>query len=133
MNKERIEKLELLKECLLDYVVPIYIVGNIDKLNFATDNIISATQGQLNLEIINNRYPLWLQKAIDNSGNLYNILIIKDFDKISLDEQSFFIDIICYKRISSQLLPDDLKIIVNSESECKLIPKLHDRFEFIKL
>ena len=133
MNKERIEKLELLKECLLDYVVPIYIVGNIDKLNFATDNIISATQGQLNLEIINNKYPLWLQKAIDNSGNLYNILIIKDFDKISLDEQSFFIDIICYKRISSQLLPDDLKIIVNSESECKLIPKLHDRFEFIKL
>ena len=133
MNQERIEKLELLKECLLDYVVPIYIVGNIDKLNFATDNIISATQGQLNLEIINNKYPLWLQKAIDNSGNLYNILIIKDFDKISLDEQSFFIDIICYKRISSQLLPDDLKIIVNSESECKLIPKLHDRFEFIKL
>ena len=48
------------------------------------------------------------------------ILVIKDIDKISIDEQEKFYEILKYKTISSVDLPKGCKIIVTYEDKTKV-------------
>ncbi len=132
MNEKR-KALELIRECLVDYSTPLYIVGNIDELNLATNNVISVLAPKSSFAIINESYPDWVNRAYENANNMFNIVVFKDFDKLSLEEQNLFTDIICNNRISSEDLPEDLKIILNSEKQCKLIPKISDVVQQIEL
>lgn len=133
MIEEKKKALELLRECLVDYSTPLYIVGNIDELNIATNNVVSVLEPKTSFAIINERYPEWVNKSFENVNSMFNIVIFKDFDKLSLEEQNLFIDIVCSNKISSEDLPEDLKIILNSEKQCKLIPKIGDVVQQINL
>ncbi len=133
MNNDRRKMLELIRECLVDYSTPLYIVGNIDDLNLNTNNIESVENVKRNFIIYNNNYPTWVTKAHNNSGNIFNMVIFKNFDSLNSEEQELFIDILCRNKISSEDLPEDLKIIINSEKECKLIPKIDDVVQKIRL
>ena len=128
-----LETISCIKECLIDYSTPIYIKGNIEVLEPLATSIISAKIPKQELIILNNRNPEWLTKILNNYDKENNILIIKDFDKISKEEQNFFIDIICENLISSKELPQNLKIIINSLERCKLIQKISDIVQYFEI
>ena len=113
MEDERKQTIRTIKECLMDYVGPIYICGKVFDLSADSLTIIHATMPKEDLLILNNRYPEWVQRVKNNSMSK-NILLIKDFDKISYDDQRMFIELVCKNSISSEKLPSNLKIIINS-------------------
>ena len=125
---------EAIIECIEEYSTPIFIVGVLDSIDESqTVTTLSATIPKEELIIKNNKYPKWLTKVINNSLKNENILFIKDFQEISEEEQRLFIDIICENNISSEELPDNLKVIINSEYECPIIPEIREVIQYFKI
>ena len=118
--------MNIIADALMDYVDPIYIVGDMDRNNGDSITTISATIPREELFIRNNVYPLWYSKVVNNSNKEHNILLITDFDKISTEEQKLFLDIICKQHFSSEKLPSNLKIIINSSVPCPLLPDIRE-------
>ena len=128
------ETKEAIKESIEDYTSPIFIVGVLDYMTETeTVTILSATIPKENLIIKNKEYPEWLIKVINNSNKNENILYIKNFHEISTEEQKLFIDIICENSISSEELPENLKIIINSEYEVPIIPEIREVIQYYKI
>ena len=121
----RKEIIEAIKESLVEYVSPIYICGELMDLNADSLTIIHADMPKEDLIIRNNRYPEWVQR-IKKNENTKNVLIIKDFDKISLEDQRLFLDLICRNTVSSEPLPENLKIMINSNNRCPVIPEIRE-------
>lgn len=131
MNNDTIATIE---ECLLDYTDPIYIVGLMEEnKEESTVTTISATIPKDKLIIMNNKYPEWYINVNNNSLKSNNVLFIKDFEQISIEEQKLFIDIICNQRISSELLPENLKIIINSKEACPLISEISEVIQMFEI
>ena len=127
------EKRAALEECIEEYSSPIFIVGLMSDLDENQSiTTLSATIPREELIIKNNRYPEWLTKVVNNSLKNENILFIKDFEDISEEEQKLFIDIICENCISSEELPENLKVIINSEYECPIIPEIREVVQYFK-
>lgn len=126
------ENLRAIKECLIDYSGPVYIQGIINDLDSLSLTTIHANMPKEELIIINNQYPEWLKRVMDNKDKK-NVLLIKDFDKISLEDQKLFLDIICRNTISSLNLPENLKIIINSDEACELIPEISDIIQYFEM
>lgn len=126
------ENLRAIKECLMDYSGPIYIQGIINNLEALSLTTIYANMPKEHLIILNNEYPEWLKRVMDNRDKK-NVLLIKNFDKISLEEQNLFLDIICKNTVSSVNLPENLKIIINSENRCELIPEIRDIVQYFEM
>ena len=127
------EKQAALEECIEEYSSPIFIVGLMSDLDENQSiTTLSATIPREELIIKNNRYPEWLTKVVNNSLKNENILFIKDFEDISVEEQKLFIDIICENCISSEELPENLKVIINSEYECPIIPEIREVVQYFK-
>jgi len=127
------EKRAALEECIEDYTAPIFIVGVVGDFNDSNSvTTLSATIPKEELIIRNNKYPDWLYKVFQNSLNGDSILYIKDFQDISQEEQKLFIDIICENSISSEELPENLKIIINSKYECPIIPEIREVVQYFK-
>lgn len=126
-------KIDAIKECIIDYSSPIFIVGDIYGLSKLAVSVISATIDRSELIIIGNKYPEWLTNIKKNSNNNNNLLIIKDFEKISEEEQKLFIDIICNQRICGEKLPEDVKILINSAYKCNLISDIEDVIQYFEL
>lgn len=122
-----------IEECMEDYVCPIFIVGEMEPIE-GMDEIttISATIPKEELIIKNNQYPKWLDKVMNNSFKNENILYIKDFQELSQDEQELFVEIICKNRVSSEELPDNLKIVINSKYECPIIQEISEVIQYFK-
>ena len=128
------EKQAAIEECIEDYSSPIFIVGTLDSVDETqTVTVLSATIPKEELIIKNEKYPEWLTKVINNSLKNENILYIKDFEDISTEEQKLFIDIICDNNISSEELPENLKVIINSEYECPIIPEIREVIQYFKI
>ena len=128
------EKQAAIEECIEDYSSPIFIVGILDSVDETqTVTVLSATIPKDELIIKNEKYPKWLTKVINNSLKNENILYIKDFEDISTEEQKLFIDIICENNISSEELPENLKVIINSEYECPIIPEIREVIQYFKI
>lgn len=121
------DKNKLFLEMYDCYACPIFVVGDINVKNSVT---ISATIDKKELIIDNNKTPKWMYDIYKNKSNT---LIITDFDKITLEEQRLFIDIICDNRISSSDLPKLLKIIIVSKTDCALIPEIRECIEVCDL
>ena len=126
------DKIAAIKECLVDYSDPIYINGIINDLSADSLTIIHADMDKENLIILNNKYPEWLDRVMNNKSSK-NVLLIKNFDKISLENQKLFIDIICNNMVSSEKLPDNLKIIINSNTSCELIPEIREVIQYFEV
>lgn len=123
-----------IQECLVDYSAPIYIVGIIqDYDDDKAITTISATMPREELIIMNNKFPKWYSNVVNNSLRSNNILYIKDFEQISTEEQKLFMDIICRNTFSSEKLPENLKIIINSKTECPIIPEIIEVVQYFKI
>lgn len=127
------ENVNVITDCIVAYSTPLYIVGEFNPINALTTNVISATMPKTELEILNNKYPNWLLQVFANANNENNILILKDFDKITEEEQSLFIDLICENQVSTKELPDNFKLIINAEKRCPLISKISDVIQYIEM
>ena len=98
-----------------------------------TSIVQSATIDKRDLLILNENYPDWVLNVINNKEKIHNILVIRDFDKISIEEQKLFVDIICNNCVSSEKLPSNLKIVINSEKKCKIIPEIRDVIQYFEV
>ena len=128
------DKLNAVEECLEDYTAPIFIVGVIGPIHDSqTLTTLSATVPKEELIIKNHKYPTWLCKVNDNSVRNENILLITNFQDISTAEQKFFIDLICENMISSEELPENLKVIINAQYECPIIPEIREVIQYFKI
>ena len=123
---------ELLEECLIDYSDPIFIVGEMDIHENDNITVISATIPKEELVIINEIYPKWYFNVLKKSNTNNNILVIKDFEQISIEEQKLFMDIICKNTFSSEKLPDNLKIIINAKNVCQILPDIREVIQYIE-
>lgn len=130
MKDKNIEK--LIKECLIDYVGPIFICDDFNVSNNDLITTISATIPREELVILDNNYPLWYRRVLERANQTSNILCITDFDQISTEEQKLFLDIICENCISGEKLPDNLKIVISSNTMCPLIEDIREVVEYIK-
>lgn len=131
--KEQLEvmkRLVVAKECLIDYTGPLFVFGNIDLLlSDQHPTIISAIMPREEFVILNNRVPNWVNevKSKANTGN--NILVICDMDKISIEGQEILLDILEDNQISTERLPENLKIILHANEKCRINPKIRDIIE----
>ena len=133
-NVEFADKLSVIKECLIDYVGPLFIFGNIDWLLDGNDiTIISVTMPKEEFVILNNRVPKWVSDVNMRVDAKNNILIIKDMDKISVEKQELLLDILDNNQISSEELPENLKIILNADVKCEVNNKIRDIVECYEL
>ena len=132
MNNDYKEKLAAVKECLSDYSEPIFVSGIDFDMTAKALTIIDATMPIEELLIIGNKYPN-LIKNIKTRFDKANVLLIKNFDKISLDKQKLFADIICNNSICSEKLPDNLRIIINSIGKCNLIPEIKEVVQYFEI
>jgi len=130
---EKDNEINSIKEALLDYSDPIYIVGDMKKSTSPSVVTISATIPKEELLIKNNEYPIWYLKVLRNSYKGNSILCIRDFDKISIEEQKLFLDIITKQYFSSEKLPPNLKIIIQSENSCQLLPEIEEVIQYYKI
>lgn len=128
-----LEKLVCIKECLMDYSTPIYVVGDIELLKSLVNVLLPATISKKELVIINDKYPEWMVEVLKNASKENNVLMITDFDKISIEEQKLFVDIICNNQVSSEKLPDNLKIIITSNCECQILDDINEVIQFFEL
>lgn len=133
-KKVDLSKLLIMKECLIDYVGPLFIFGDIDWLSEANNiTIISATMPKEEFVILNNNIPKWVSEVNSHANDQNNILIIKDIDKIEVEKQEILLDILDNNQISSEELPSNLKIILNSSVKCELSYKIRELVECYEL
>lgn len=124
---------KLLSECLRDYSMPILVVGSIKVANDQYVTSFSATIPREELIIRNDKRPNWYSNVIDNSLKTANILYITDFDKISIEEQKLFIDIICRNTISGEKMPENLEIVINGNDKFPVLPEIMENVQFIEI
>lgn len=112
MNKERYE---LLQKYIKLEMSPL-LLQNISSKEFEGAIILKSNieQSELNghYEGINFMPPTWYQKLIEKSQSNYTILIIENINEIPNEEQTKFIEILKYKKISTFNLPKNCLIIV---------------------
>lgn len=127
---ERTKNLLVVKECLVDYVGPIFVFGNIEsELDDYNPCVISATMDREEFVILNGKVPMWIDEITKKASEVYNILIIKDMDKISLEKQEILLDILENNQVSLENLPENLKIILTATSKCDINSKIRDIVE----
>lgn len=129
-NNNLSERLGVIKECLIDYVGPILIFGDISWLLENEDIlVVSAINPKKKFMILDNNIPNWITEVEKRKDNLSNILIINDLDKISIDEQELLLDVLEINKVSNRKLPNNLKIVLNANNKCELISNIRDIVE----
>lgn len=113
MNKER---LEMLNEYIKSGITPI-LIENMHASVFDNATILDANCDISDLnghyENINFVAPSWYNKLKQNQTKM---LVINNINKIDVNEQTKFIEILKYKKISTFDLPKDCIIIVTAKN-----------------
>jgi len=111
MNKER---LDLLENYIRSGISPI-LIQNISSDSFKNSVIIKSNidSSELNGHYENIEFcpPLWYKELLDKSRTNTTVLVIENINEISLEEQTKFIEILKYKKISTFELPRNCLII----------------------
>jgi len=111
MNKER---LDLLENYIKSGISPI-LIQNISSDSFKNSVIIKSNidSSELNGHYENIEFcpPLWYKELLDKSRTNTTVLVIENINEISLEEQTKFIEILKYKKISTFELPRNCLII----------------------
>ena len=114
MNKER---LNLLANYIKSDAFPL-LIPNINSRVFANSVIIKAGIDQCELtghyENIDFCPPTWYIELVKKSKINYVFLIIENINEVPIEEQTKFIEILKYKKISTFELPKNCLIIVTS-------------------
>lgn len=131
---QKTKKMLVIRESFIDYAGPIFVVGNIDwLLNGLNPVVISATMSKEEFIILNNNVPNWVHKVNLNTNGVNNVLVIRDMDKISIEKQELLLDILKNNQISTENLPENLKIILNADEKCNINLKLRDIVEYYEI
>ena len=113
MNKER---LEMLNEYIKSGITPI-LIENMPASVFDNATILNANCDISDLnghyENINFVAPSWYNKLKQNQTKM---LVINNINEIDVNEQTKFIEILKYKKISTFDLPKDCIIIVTAKN-----------------
>lgn len=113
MNKER---LEMLNEYIKSGITPI-LIENMPASVFDNATILDANCDISDLnghyENINFVAPSWYNKLKQNKTKM---LVINNINEIDVNEQTKFIEILKYKKISTFDLPKDCIIIVTAKN-----------------
>lgn len=112
MNKE---DLNLLKKYIKSGVSPL-LVQNIP-FNFFDNLVIiksNIDKSELNGHYENTDFcpPLWYKELLDKSKTNMPVLIIENINEIPIEEQTKFIEILKYKKVSTFELPKNCLVIV---------------------
>ena len=126
---KKLKKLMVIKESLTDYVEPILVIGNIDWLLNSTVTIVSLMLPKEEFAILNDKIPSWVLQVRNKRINKENILVMTDFDKISIEKQELLLEILKDNKISSEDLPENLKIVLHARGRCNINPKIRDLIE----
>ena len=94
VEQQGYSNIEIDSECLIDYSGPIFLSGSVFDMHTKSLTVLEADVPKEELLIINNKFPEWLVRLKNNSDK-GNVLLIKNFDKISLEDQRRFVEIIC--------------------------------------
>lgn len=112
MNKE---KLKIFEDYIKLGISPL-LVQNMSTDLFDDSVVIDATisKGELNGHYENTEFcpPLWYKELLEKSKANHVILIIKNINEISLEEQTKFVEILKYKKVSTFDLPENCLIVV---------------------
>lgn len=112
MNKERFN---LLENYIKSGISPL-LVQNIPSNSFKNSVVIKANidRSELNghYENIDFCPPLWYKELIEKSKINTTVLVIENINEIKLEEQTKFIEILKYKKISTFELPKNCLVIV---------------------
>ena len=113
MNKER---LEMLNEYIKSGITPI-LIENMPASVFDNATILNANCDISDLnghyENINFVAPSWYNKLKQNQTKM---LVINNINELDVNEQTKFIEILKYKKISTFDLPKDCIIIVTAKN-----------------
>lgn len=126
---------EILEEAIECYSGPILYIGKIDKqLKKYDPTTLSLVMEKSLFAIINKNVPIWIKllKLKENLRKENNILLIKDLDKVSEEDQGKILDIIKTNKISSFSLPQKLIVILNAEKEFEMSEELQRLVEIIR-
>ena len=112
MNKER---LNLLENYIKSGINPL-LIENIPS-SFINDYVVlkaDIDRSELNGHYENTEFcpPLWYKELLDRSKTNDAILVIENINDIPIEEQTKFIEILKYKKISTFELPKNCLIIV---------------------
>ena len=121
---------DAIKESLIDYVSPIFIIGG-ENLSFNNSILLDANMDKKDLLIVGDKEPLFYKVLKEN--NEINTLVIDNFDDLSLREQEYFIDLICDGMVSGECLPIDTKIVIRSKKVINLIMDIREAVEIYNL
>ena len=109
------EKVELLNTYLKNNFVPVLIQG-LDTNIFEDAVILNSDipNSELNGHYDETNFvpPIWFNKIMDKKDEKINLLVIKDIDKISKEEQMKFYELLKYRKISVFDLPTNCVIII---------------------
>lgn len=112
MNKERFN---LLENYIKSGISPL-LVQNIPSNSFKNSVVIKANidRSELNghYENIDFCPPLWYKELLEKSKINTTVLVIENINEIKLEEQTKFIEILKYKKISTFELPKNCLVIV---------------------
>lgn len=112
MNQER---LNMLSEYLKSGMPPV-LLENVPAEVFSSAVVIESN---CDVSLLNGHYentefkaPKWYEELIKESKNSHPILLINEINKIPLSDQTKFIEILKYRKISTFDLPKNCTIIV---------------------
>lgn len=112
MNKER---LNLLENYIKSRVSPLLIQNvSVNSLNNSVIINSNVDKSELNGHYENTEFcpPAWYKKLLDKSKTNTTVLVIENINEIPLEEQTKFIEILKYKKVSTFDLPKNCLIIV---------------------
>lgn len=119
MNKER---LSLLENYIKAGISPL-LIENIPSASFNHAIIIKANieRTELNGHYEGTEFcpPTWYKQVIENSKKGYVILVIENINEIALEEQTKFIEILKYKKVSTFDLPKNCLIVATCSNLTK--------------
>ena len=112
MNKGRLNLLEN----YIKYGVSPLLVQNIPSNYFNNSVVIKSNveRSELNghYEYAHFCPPLWYKELLNKSKITASVLVIENINEIPLEEQTKFIEILKYKKVSTSKLPENCFIIV---------------------
>lgn len=112
MNQER---LNLLENYIRAGMSPL-LIQNFPSDSFNNSVVINSNidRAELNGHYENTDFcpPIWYKELLEKSKIKYTVLVIENINEISLEEQTKFIEILKYKKISTFHLPENCLVIV---------------------
>lgn len=127
------KKMQVVKESIIDYAMPLFIVGECNLFTEQNATVISATCEKENFAIVTGHTPKWILEVSNKADTNNNTLVITDIEKITVDEQEKFLEILKENQVSSVKLPKNLKIVMLSKEKCDISEKIARLVDYIEV